>query len=331
MEKSNEKDVLSLTHFFSKALFMGIGLSKIMITAKESAIFSIILGTILGYFLLKIILNINYNNRLINKIIMFIILYTLFIIGIAEYVNLISNIYLIDTDKFFIILPLIIIIFYMNSKELNVHFKVSYLLFAIFILLYLISILSLTTEVRPLNLLPLFNTNIKKILLCSLEFALYSVTPNILYGNFIKNYKNIQKKIAKRYLISCFSIMLIAILTQGILGIELIKLFKYPEYVILKKISILDFINNIENLLSFFWIFIIFMYLSICSKELCMIVKDLLKNKYIYPIFMIISLYFITKYIFENINYLLLLYNYLWIICLIILIIYVLINLKKEK
>ena len=49
------KEYLSLTNFFSKALFLGIGLSKVLIDAKESAIFSIILGTIFGTLILFIL------------------------------------------------------------------------------------------------------------------------------------------------------------------------------------------------------------------------------------------------------------------------------------
>ena len=56
MEKSNEFDYLSLTHFLSKALFLGIGISRILSSAKESTIFCLILGTFVGaYYILLII------------------------------------------------------------------------------------------------------------------------------------------------------------------------------------------------------------------------------------------------------------------------------------
>ena len=55
MEKSNEFDYLSLTHFLSKALFLGIGISRILSSAKESTIFCLILGTFFGVILLYII------------------------------------------------------------------------------------------------------------------------------------------------------------------------------------------------------------------------------------------------------------------------------------
>ena len=83
--KSDTNNYLSLLHFFSKSLFLGIGISKIIMIARESTIISIILGSIIGYFILSIINNLNYTNaNKFQKICMFIILYILFsIIGIV--------------------------------------------------------------------------------------------------------------------------------------------------------------------------------------------------------------------------------------------------------
>ncbi len=332
MTNSNEKDFLSLTHFFSKALFMGIGISKVLIDAKESAIFSILIGTLFGSIILYIINKLNYKkaNKL-RKVIMFILIFILFMIGLTEFVNLISSIYLIDTDKFFILFPMLVIILYINSKNIKVNYKVSSILLLSYFFLFAFEFFSLLPEIKILNYLPLFNVSIKKILFGALEFALFSTAPNLLYGGLNNDFKNINSKIIKQYLISNIIISLTILLTQGVLGIELINIFKYPEYVILKKISILDFINNIENILSFQWLFIIFIYLSICSKQLYDYTNELTKRKYIYPIFLFVSVYIITKYLFNNINFLSFLYNYLWLICLAILIIYILINLNSIK
>ena len=320
MNKSDEKNYLSLTHFFSKALFLGIGIAKIIMDAKTNAIYSLLLGTILGSILLH-----NMNN--IKKIIMFILIYILFIIGINELTNLITSIYLIDSNNFFVMLPLIIVILYINTKNITINIKIAHILLFLFNAFFIICFLSLIPEIDTLNYLPLFNLNIKNILFTSIEFALFSVTPNILYGG-IKYNKNINNKIIKNYIISNIVIILMILTTTGVLGYELVNLFKYPEYVVLKKISLLDFINNIENILSFCIIFALFIFLSICSKELYDISENTFNNKYIYPIFLIISLYFISITLFDNIIFFILTSKYLWLICLIILIIYILTNIN---
>ena len=323
------KEYLSLTNFFSKALFLGIGISKVLIDAKESAIFSIILGTIFGTIILFILNKLSfYKCNGIRKLIMFIIIYILLVIGLTEFTTLISSIYLIDIKKYILMLPTLAVILYMNSKSIEVHYKVSSMLYSVSFTIFIISFFSLAPKIDYLNLLPLFNVSLKKILFTSLEFTLFSVVPNILLGGLDIKKDN---KIIKRYLMSNLLLSLVILLTQGILSIELVRMFKFPEYIVLKKISLLDFINNVENIISFLWIFTIFMYLSICSKELYDMAYDTFNNRYIYPIFLFISNYFISNYFLDNVNCLLYLFNNLWLILLVILVIYILVNVKSLK
>lgn len=323
------KEYLSLTNFFSKALFLGIGISKVLIDAKESAIFSIILGTIFGTLILFILNKLSfYKCNGLRKFIMFTIIYILLVIGLTEFTTLISSIYLIDIKKYILMLPTLAVILYMNSKNIEVHYKVSSMIYGVSFTIFIIAFFSLAPQIDYLNLLPLFNVSFKKILFTSLEFALFSVVPNILLGGLDIKKDN---KIIKRYLVSNLLLSLMILVTQGILSIELVRMFKYPEYIVLKKISLLDFINNVENIISFLWIFTIFMYLSICSKELYDMSYDTFNNKYIYPIFLFISTYFISNYFLDNVNCLLFMFNNLWIILLTILIIYILTNIISIK
>lgn len=332
MKKSDEKNYLSLTHFFSKALFLGIGVSKVLVDAKESAIISILLGTFIGSLILLFLSKLSFNKtNKFRKIVMIILLYFMLIIGLVEFTTLISSIYLIDLKKYFIMFPTLLLLIYMNTKDIGVHMKVSNILFIISLFIFIIAFLALVPKVDYLNLLPLFNTSFKNILFTSLEFSLFSVVPNILYGYL--DYNN-SKKLIKNYLISNLFLALVIVVIQGILSIELVKMFKYPEYIVLKKISLLDFVNNVENIISFLWIFTIFMYLSMCSKEIYDISYELFNKKYIYPIFLLISMYFISNYCLDNVIFLLFLYNNLWLILLVILVIHILVNivsLKKKK
>lgn len=332
MKKSDEKNYLSLTHFFSKALFLGIGVSKVLVDAKESAIISILLGTFIGSLILLFLSKLSFNKtNKFRKIVMIILLYFMLIIGLVEFTTLISSIYLIDLKKYFIMFPTLLLLIYMNTKDIGVHMKVSNILFIISLFIFIIAFLALVPKVDYLNLLPLFNTSFKNILFTSLEFSLFSVVPNILYGYL--DYNN-SKKLIKNYLISNLFLALVIVVTQGILSVELVKMFKYPEYIVLKKISLLDFVNNVENIISFLWIFTIFMYLSMCSKEIYDISYELFNKKYIYPIFLLISMYFISNYCLDNVIFLLFLYNNLWLILLVILVMYILVNivsLKKKK
>ena len=75
------------------------------------------------------------------------------------------------------------------------------------------------------------------------------------------------------------------------------------------------------------------MYLTMCSKQLYDMSYKTFNNKYVYPIFLFISMFFIANYFLDNVNCLLFVFHYLWLILLTILIIYILNNLisLKEK
>ena len=327
---NDKNNYLTLTHFASKALFLGIGLSKTFSIAKESTFFSIILGIIIGSFFIFLINKYNNNsNSLLKNIFMFIILYILFILNLTEFVNLITSIYLMDMNKFIIIIPLLIIILYLNSKNISIHLKVSKILFYILITLFILGYITLIPNINYLNYLPLFNINIKNIFLAAFHFALYSSVPNIIY--YKKDYDVKTKELIKNYLLSSFILLIIFLIVQGILGTELISIFKYPEYVAFKRINFLNFIQNIENFLSFFWLIISIVFLSITSKYMYNICIDLFNNKYIYPIFLFISLELVSNYLFDNVAFLIFIYNNLWIILCIILIVFLIINILNFK
>lgn len=333
MEKINrERNFLSLTQFFAKAFFMGIGISNVLEKSKESSIFVIILGTLFGCFLLTLINKFNYRNvNGFRKWSMFILVFILLVIGLEELINLISSIYLIDTNKFFIALPLLLVLLYLNTKDISVNYKISSILVIVCNSVYFVAVLGLLPEIKTLNYIPLFNVPFTKVLLVAFEFAMYSITPCILFGGLKNNIPELNKKMIKEYLGSNLVLTSIFLLTQGVLGIELVNLFKYPEYVILKKINLLDFINNVENILSFCWLFMIFMYLSICSKQLYDICNETFNKKWIYPIFLIISIYFISSNLFDNVKFLIFIYDYLWLVCIGIVILYMLINIPSLK
>ena len=319
---NDEKNYLLLTHYVSKTLFLGIGLSRILINTKESTIFSLILGTVIGSSIIYLINS--FNNK--NKIVLFIIMYILFLVNLAEFVNLITSIYLIDMNRFVIVIPLLLLIIYFNKNSISIHLKVSKILFIICFLLFIVGYCVLIPNINYLNYLPLYNISFKRIIISSIEFALYSTVPNIIYSGIDIQISN--KKLIINYLISCISLILIFLIVQGVLGIELINIFKYPEYVVFKRINILNFIHNIENVLSFFWLINSIIYLSITSKIMYDISKYHFNNNYIYPILLVVSTFFISSYIFDSLEFLLFLYNYLWLILLLVLIIYFLFNKK---
>ena len=131
---------------------------------------------------------------------------------------------------------------------------------------------------------PVMTSKINNILLGSLSFAITMTLPIVLIPNFKKYYK------PKFYLYSAIILFIIIICTFGNLGVEMSALYRYPEYIVLKRISALNFIDNVENILFIIWIIIGFTSSTMSSLN----IKKLYGNKVFY--ISIISLYLLISF-----------------------------------
>lgn len=299
-----------LYYFNMRALFMGIGLSRLLTYSKEYVLLSFLLGTIMGtiylYFVRK------NNNKFINILLSIFIM----IISLVILINMISTMYLVKMNRIFILIPFILLVIYTLSKNEDVITRISYILIVINILLYLLSLISL---IKYFNISNFYYTNNKfiNIIKSSLIYFIFS-TSGVLT---IREDKNI----VKTYLVSSVTMLLIALLTYGILGSNLSSVLRYPEYIILKKISISSTITNIENIVSFMWLIDLFMiYLSNANS-----IKKI-SNKYI--LYLSIAISVVSTIIINTYYpYLLFIYYYSPFILSAFLFIYFFINKKTQE
>ena len=90
----------------------------------------------------------------------------------------------------------------------------------------------------------------------------------------------------------------IVVLTITVVLGEMVNIYSYPEYSVLRKISLFNFIENIENFVSAAWFFDIFISLSICSLKLKNLIN--VKSSIIPFIVSLIILYIVNKFIVNN-------------------------------
>ena len=107
------------------------------------------------------------------------------------------------------------------------------------------------------------------------------------------------------YLVSCFTMGIIFMLTYGILGANVSSIVRYPEYLILKEVSLTTAIQNIENIVSYMWIIDVFILLASCGNS----IKNNVKNKWVINIILPILL-FITTYMNDHYEFILVLYKF---------------------
>lgn len=305
-----KKDYNILNYFNMRSLFLGVGLSKVLIDAKELFWISLIIGTVLGILILKFI-RIELKNKWVNTVIASIF----FGIGLMFLLNMISTMYLTEMPKFMVGIPLILLIIYIISKKEITMFRVSNILIVINITLFLAMFFSLIQCVDFINF-NYTNTPFSKVLFASLEYAIFSTVPT-----FITRHKKFsEESLVKTYIISSITMGLLFFLTYGMLGPGLIEMYRYPEYIILKEVKFFETLANLENFISFIWIFDVLIFLLSCANT---IKKSINNNKITYGI--IVGLLIIISYLNKSYEYIISAYKYGFYIligCLIILFIF---------
>ena len=267
-----------------------------------------------------------------------VLLFSIYFIYLLYSINAyIQNKYLDSTPSFIIILLFIIPVIWCASLNMKTISKVSISAFIVTLCVILFSFTNLVSLVEIDNLKPFFNTKIMIILKDSIKFTSYFITPVFLLLLTPKNkIDNINTKdIIIFYIISSLYLIVLFILIIGIFGIDLAKLFMYPEYTLMKKISYFDFIEHIENITTIEWFYTLFISSVLCLNFIKEYLKHINKfNKIIYSIIILVC--FISSLIcFKNTtisfnivkNY----YIYIFFIPILLLILIINIKIKRNK
>ena len=281
------------------SLFFGLGISRIFELSLTSTLLVSLLSFIPIIIHMMIYTNV-YNHidiineiksmpKLISVIWISLIIISLFLIIINAYYEthyFIVNNYLTKTPEILIDLILCISLFYMVSKGEAISLKVSFILILSSMLMFIINIFALLPYIKLINIYPIYNYDIKNIL--SSTFIFFSLFTGPLFiisfipkTNIIDSY-NIKKKLIINSIISFILLFVILFLILSILGINLINIFEYPEYVVLKKLKI-SFIERIENIGFCIW----GIMSLIASSFSCLYIKRIInesfniKNKYL--------------------------------------------------
>ena len=292
------------------SLFIGLGITRIINTAKTDSWISIILGTFIGLLINYLIKKLPNKD---NKITTYLSNAALLLLGITIITKLVSSVYLDKTGNVIVMIPLLLLIYYSGQKTRYSLMKVISILNIIYIFMIIFAFSSLIPSINLDNFKPIGINNPLSILLGSLEYALYSTTPYIVLPEFNKKYNY------KTYLLSSLFLLIIFIIIIGNLGIDLATNYRYPEYMIFKNIAILNFIENIENILFFVWIINIYTLTSHTSLN----IKEIVKEKGLFITLIILAL-IINMFIINTYKTPIIFLNYLDYIILSILSIYIL-------
>ena len=284
MKKNSYLELASLVIIQTVTTFFGISVSILKagagINSWLSALFSYLVGfipllTIIYISNYKTNLKLNekiislYGNKLgfIINIIFSLLLIVLAITLLYNINNFILSQFLYRTPFLLSCVLFISLIIYCANKGINVISKTAMLLLTINIALYTINITALLQHINFSNFLPLLKENTKNIFPTSLKIASINYLPLLTILIIPKDKLTIPKKYNKTLIISYIVGAIISfglvITTFGVLGIDLVNTFEYSEYIVLRKIKLLGFLERIENIISLQWIIGSFVYLTI--------------------------------------------------------------------
>lgn len=296
---------LAIAYFLCRSMYIGISFTSLVMYSNQDAWISIVVATLLGIipvFIfykiasykeeLNIIEKINYLFPKLNKIIhtlLFICIIFICVFNFWNLNNLISSQFLNRTPPIIIGITFLIPIIFLIKQNNHVIARSSLILLFISFFFYILSILGLIDKIDFNNLKPILNNNIFK---GSIAFLSYNILP--LYLLLIFPNKDIKKSLISGYIISSLSLLVVTLFTITVIGINIIKIYQYPEFNILKFAFEGTNSYRLENILSIQWIIDIYILISIGIKYCKETIK--IKNNYILPIIVLI----ISNFIFNN-------------------------------
>lgn len=239
---------------------------------------------------------------IVNLIIALLIL-TLGINVMFNLTNFIVSQFLPETPNYIVGILFAVIAIYANIKGIETIARTSFILMILMAFLYFITVIGLMPGFDKSNLMPFLEHGMGRpfhgayyILTLNLAsiFNLLVIPKNQLYDS-----KNLKKCISIFYSISIVALFIIVFLTLGNLGIHLASIYQYPEYIVLKRLQMFDFIDRIENILTVQFIFSMFVSLCFGIYSVSNIIKPHNKSKLLI-IFLTILILVISLTAFNN-------------------------------
>lgn len=176
--------------------------------------------------------------------------------------NFITSQYLHKTPTLFGIIIFSIPVIYLLNQNLTTIGRTGFILFIFGIILLGLTLFGLVGQVDLSNFMPILEHNYSDIFKTSLTIIPYTSFSIILLLSIPKkdiiDSEKLNKRVVFAYFTSFIVVFMACFFVVGVLGNDLAKLYQYPEFHVLKRISIGGFIERVESTLSLRWIFYIF-------------------------------------------------------------------------
>lgn len=296
-----------LSFFLTRSLFLGGCFSLLVNISKNAMIVSGVIGMLVGYFLLYLLYKMKSS---VSNILKVFIVIAILLINTLSSSMLTSNYLLIKTPTLLILLFFYFVLWYGKNKKMEVIARVSEIVIALSIICYVLGYIGIFPNIKISSMLPIMNSSFINVLKGIVIFVAASLLPNILLLDYKEDMRF--KDVSIGYILGTISILLIMFFILTIYGSELSSIARFPEYLILKKVNIMNYITNLENVLVMEWIVNILMC---CLFSIKVLYKCLRKVKPLFYIIVIGIILLCELFLFKNYQYVLFIKNYIYYIC----------------
>ena len=241
------------------------------------------------------------------NILISLILFTITMTILYNIVSFINTQFLYRTPLIISIILLVTLSIYCSIKEINVISHISIILMAINLFMFILSNLSLISDIKLDNLLPILKINTNNLFISSIKLTIINILPIItiliIPKDKITNQKKYNTSIIIAYIIGFFITLITIIGTIGTLSIYLTNAFEFSEYMVLKKIKLFGFLERTENIIATSYITENYIYLTILIYAISKNIPRKSDKTFKYTNIIVgILLIITTTYIFKNIT-----------------------------
>lgn len=309
----------NLNFFITRALMIGVTFNALINSMKQDSwlipILSVIPAIILiiaANYIMKYKPDLDLSLKIIElfkkKLGIFIIILFILLFGficILNFLNLnnfIQSQFLTRTPFIAISIMFMIATYYILNKGISVIARCGTILMFISIILFILSLIGLMPQVKISNIKPIFTSSPYDYITGLNSFYAFNTLPllllTIIPKNKIKN-ENVKKTLLISYFVSMISLFVIIFQTIAVFGYELSNMYEYPQFLVLKHVSLVGLSSRIESILIMQVIFdililniFIIYFIGRCIKSTFNI-----KRKDLIYFIICISIIFLTIYI----------------------------------
>lgn len=251
-------------------LFIIITRAIFLLFFSKIAIIDLFIGLILGYLLIILYQKINLKKYYIFKLFFLIIFLFLSFTTIINITYFIKDNISKNFSYLTLLISFLILSIYITIKGYHTYIKIVELSSYILIITFIFSTILLIPYININNLSSIIWKPSYNFIYLSILILLIFISINYL-NNYQLNYRN--------YLFSSFNIIFIKLLIISILSLTLENVFHYPYISIYKKISYFDFLERLEGIFAFQYLFDYLFLLILFTLTIKFLLNDLLMKK----------------------------------------------------